>query len=97
MNAVESFQSQVMPLMESLIEYLAQVGDSSAHGFFTEIYGMLGVANEEAELLEVCLALSTSAFQGFAYDAYSSLLLDDLLARAEQLAMTFSASDTRIN
>ena len=97
MNALDESKAQLMPLMESLVEYLSQAGDTLAVGFFAEIYGMLGSVEAEEELLEVCLALSTSAFQGFAFDPYAALLLDELLARAEQLAFTFSANESAPN
>ncbi len=58
---------------------------------------MLASASEEEELLEVCMALSTSAFQGFQFDMQSAALLDELLAQAEQLAFTFSASSNQVN
>ena len=45
MNAIEQCQAELMPRMEALVSYLSQGTEMLQHGFFTEIYGMLGAAN----------------------------------------------------
>jgi hypothetical protein len=91
-NAVTATRDTLLTQMETLIHYLNESGDPMALGFFNQIYDMTANVSEEDELLELFLALSTTAFQGFVLDPYAAALTDDILAFAEQVSHTFSAS-----
>ena len=79
------------PRLDALVEYLGESGEHRAAAFFSSLAAALAAADEEAALLEVFLALSTTAFQGFEFDAVVAAGVDELLAYAEQVSHTFSA------
>jgi hypothetical protein len=90
MDAIETVKQALTGRLERLIQYLGEVGDPMALGFFGQIYDMLLEVQREEELLEVFLAMSTAAFQGFTLDPFAATLADDALGYAEQVAHTFS-------
>ncbi len=92
MEALHAVKRELAPRLDSLVEYFNQVQEIRAAAFFSEIASALAAVEEEADLLEVFLALSTTAFQGFQFDPVSAAGVDDVLAYAEQVSHTFTAS-----
>ncbi|MEM6999558.1 MAG: hypothetical protein AAF529_02145 [Pseudomonadota bacterium] len=92
--AVVSVQALLRPKFSAVIEYLGDQHDPLATSFFVELLVQLNSAKVEEHLLELCLALSTTAFMGFVFDEHSAALVDDLLASAESVALTFSAGSS---
>ena len=96
-NAVEATRDALLAQLEGLIQYLNGAGDPMALGFFSQIYDMTANVEEEEQLLELFMALSSTAFQGFTLDPYAALLTDEILAFAEQISHTFSASGNSVH
>ena len=95
MNGIQTVKQELGHRLEQLIQYLGEAGDPMALGYFGQIYDLLLNVTEEEQLLEVFLALSTAAFQGFTLDPFSAFLADDILAYAEQVAQTFSVDSDK--
>jgi hypothetical protein len=93
MEALQTVKATLSPRLDALVQYLGDVGDIRAAAFFSEIAAALKAAREEGELLEVFLALSTTAFQGFQFDPAAAADVDEILAYAEQVSHTFAASE----
>ena len=61
-------------------------------GLKPELAIQLAQAKTEADLLGWCIELSRAAFIGIDYDQVSWALADEILADAELISMTFTAS-----
>lgn len=61
-------------------------------GFFTNILAKTHGMQVEEDVLGLFFELSTTAFLGFEYPATVAVAIDDLLAAAEQIAFTMTAS-----
>ncbi|MEM0955665.1 MAG: hypothetical protein AAGI24_16105 [Pseudomonadota bacterium] len=83
------------PQLDALVEHLTVVQEYRAASFFSEIASALERVAEEADLIEVFLALSTTAFQGFIFDPQAAVAVDEVLAYAEQVSQTYMADDSR--
>jgi hypothetical protein len=94
-GALDSVKATLAPQMEALVEYFNATQEFRAAAFFSEIATALERVTEEADLIEVFLALSTTAFQGFMFDAAAAAAVDDVLAYAEQVSQTFMADDSQ--
>ncbi len=92
--AIAEVQALIRPKLERLIEYLADQHESMASAFFTNLLIQLVQARSETDLLGWCIELSTTAFVGIQFDPVSWALTDEILADAERISMTFSASDS---
>ena len=65
MGSLDTVKTGLSPRLDRLVEHLTRVQEVRAAAFFTEISAALDAVSEESDLLEVFLALSTTAFQGF--------------------------------
>jgi hypothetical protein len=96
MLALESVKVELEPRLDRLVEHLTAIEEVRGAAFFAGIRQTVSTVEEEADLLEAFFALSTVAFQGFAFDGLAARLADEVLAYAEQVSHTFMASgDTR--
>lgn len=93
MEALEAVKIELSPRLDEVVTYLESVEEWVAAAFFAGIGASLLAAEEEAELLEVFLALSTTAFQGFLLDSTAAARVDEILAFAEQVSHTFAVSE----
>lgn len=93
MEALDTVKAELTPRLDTLVAYLESIEEWMAAAFFAGIAAALVAADEEEELLEVFLALSTTAFQGFALDATAAANVDAILEFAEQVSQTFAASE----
>ncbi len=94
MDAIATVKTELKPKLEGLIGYLNETGEVAAASFFTNILVILVGLEEEEELLALFIELSTTAFQGFFFDEASWAMTDEILAYAEQVAQTFTASES---
>ncbi|MCX2980813.1 hypothetical protein EYC98_07970 [Halieaceae bacterium IMCC14734] len=89
---IEDVRNRLLPRLQLLIQYLEKTEDSAALPFFQSLQASLVAANSEVELQELFLILATAAFQPFTLDSTAALLVDEVLALAEQVAHTLSAA-----
>ena len=82
MEALQTVKSAMSPRLDALVEHLSDIEEGRAAAFFAEIAVALTAAEAEEDLLEVFLALSTTAFQGFEFDPVAAASIDDILAYA---------------
>ena len=91
MQALESIKVELEPLLDRLVEHLTTIEEVRGAGFFAGVRQAISAVEEEADLLEAFFALSTVAFQGFAFDGLAANLADEVLAYAEQVSHTYMA------
>ena len=94
MNMIESIRQEFRPQLQRLSNYLDLGGDRNAAAFFRQLEAKLDKTHNEEELLNLFMALSTTAFQGFQLDPFAIRVADQLLMQAQHYAVTLSA-DTR--
>ncbi len=80
-----------MPLMKDVLDTCR---DAGALTFFSLLAIQLHEAREDAQLLDFFLNLSTTAFQGFPFTPEEDLVIDRLLAMAEDIAHALSAGES---
>ena len=91
--AVDAVQQTIIDVSSRIESVLASLGDRepAASMFFLEVQRVLVGARDEADLIDVFIALSTTAFHGFEFPTDSLEPIDLLLADAERIAFTFTA------
>lgn len=94
MQAMELIRAEFNPQFVRLINYLHLTDQFRAAEFFRGVQASLGAAREEEDLLGLLLVLSTTAFQRFDLDPYAGQVVDRMLMRAQQFALTLSADAT---
>lgn len=85
------------PAVTDLVDYLEQSYQPQALAFFQQVQHRLAHVDEEDDLLELFMMLSMTAFQGWQMDPMGSMMADRILAYAEQVAHTFSASNDNVH
>lgn len=91
MDALDTIKAELSPRLDALAEHFKNLQDPRAAAFFSGIAVSLAAVEEEADLLEVFFALSTTAFQGFIFDPVAASGVDEVLAYAEQVSHAFTA------
>ncbi len=91
MDALETIKAELAPRLDALVEHFQSLQDPRAAAFFSGLSAALVAVQEEADLLEVFFALSTTAFQGFSFDPVAAAGVDEVLAYAEQISHAFTA------
>ncbi len=91
MDALDTIKVELSPRLDALAQHFEDLQDPRAAAFFTGIAANLAAVKEEADLLEVFFALSTTAFQGFSFDPVAASGVDEVLAYAEQVSQAFTA------
>jgi hypothetical protein len=69
----------------------AEAADRPLHAFFTGILQQAQAMRAEADVVELFVELSTTAFLGFQYEPEVAMAIDDLFAAAERIAFTMAA------
>jgi len=82
----------IQPKLTRLIEYVNEQHELTASVYFTELAIQLAQAKTEPDLLGWCIELSRAAFVGIEYDPTSWAMADEILADAERVSLTFTAS-----
>ena len=95
MTALETIQRELKPQLQRLSQYLDSTQSCNAAAFFRNMHDDLAKAVDEEQLLDVFLALSTTAFQDFMLDPFAAQVADRVLMRAQHYAHTLSADDER--
>ena len=90
--AIIEVQQLITPKLTRLIEYVNEQHELTASVYFTELAIALAQAKTEPDLLGWCIELSRAAFVGINYDQVSWALTDEILADAERISLTFTAS-----
>lgn len=92
MDALEQARSQLIPLLVALDAELEQDGDAEMRAFFARILRMLQHASDLEDLAGPFMELSTCAFRGFSPGLGAAALIDGVLAAAQAISHTLSAS-----
>lgn len=97
MQVVDAIKGELLPRTKALIAHLELYGNPQAERFFTSIRDYLCRVEEEDDLAEFFMALSTAAFQGLVLDPKATHMADDILMRAGSLARTLGADPGSVN
>ncbi len=90
-SALDVAHDEMLPLLRRLVELATEAHQTDQAAFFSAIARGIEHATDAEDLAEPFMGLSTSAFQGFAFAPATAVLLDQVLARAQQLSHTLSA------
>lgn len=85
-DAVASAQEEILPNLRALCETAEADGEPEVSAFFQRIAKQIEAAQEEADLADPFMELSTSAFRGFSMSFGVTLLLDDILDRSARIS-----------
>jgi len=103
----EQARAALMPLIHKVLDRIGgpltvdagEAGPATAAAdpglriFFTGVLLQARTMQHEEDVLVLFFELSTTAFQGFVYPPDVAAAIDELLAAAEQIAFTMTASD----
>ena len=91
MKTLDDIRAHLLERFGLLDQYLGETEEESARQFFQQVKAQLVAVEDEADLQMVFFNLSTTAFQPFYLDPMAAVLVDDILAYAENVAHAFSA------
>lgn len=89
-------REELVPLLRALCALSESASSPDQQRFFTAILAGIERARDGVDLAEPFMELSMSAFMGFRYDSASAMLLDELLAKAQQLTEVLSLDDAEV-
>ncbi len=92
-DASQIVQEDLLPRMNALCERARSLDEPAQEAFFERILRSLESARQVEDLADPFMALSTAAFQGFLFAPDVALVLDEVLAISQSIAMTMTASD----
>jgi len=94
----DEVRAQLLPLLDQVLESVADQPDDRLRAFFGSIRSQLEHAASEEELLTPFLRLAGTAplVHSVGVDPFSLMVIDVLLERAQELAQTLSA-DGRVH
>ena len=96
-DALQTVKSELEPALERLVAVLEQEGEQKQRAFFVHVLDLVRACRDIEDLAAPMMELSASAFIGFQYSLSVQLLLDRVLASAQQAAMTLSADAENTN
>ena len=91
MELVENARTQLEPLIVGVLDSLDEQVQVIETSFFTLLLIQLRQMAEDADLMNLFLELSTTAFQGFVFSESQLRLIDEVLATAEYIAFALTA------
>ena len=89
-SIVAAAKEQLKPHFERVLETVKGPMEQS---FFTEGLLRLTAAEQDEQILELFFHLSSTAFMGCEFGPKEQIVIDDLLAQAEQIAFALSADE----
>lgn len=95
-DPVDHAQSELAPLLTSILMLLEDEGSPDQERFFRSILDSIRVAREAEDLAGAFMQLSMSAFMGFRFSPSVALLLDRLLAQSQELTEVLALDESEI-
>ena len=90
MDLLSTARAELAPLIDAVLDALSE-DDPAPLVFFTLMRRNLEALANEGDLQALFFELSTTAFQGFTFDASQAAAIDRLLAACQDIAHTLSA------
>jgi hypothetical protein len=90
-------REELVPLLRALCVLAESSARPDQERFFAAILAGIECARDGVDLAEPFMELSTSAFRGFRFDSASAMLLDDLLAKAQDLTEVLSVDESVVH
>ncbi|MEM7015859.1 MAG: hypothetical protein AAF512_00810 [Pseudomonadota bacterium] len=100
MDAIETVKQELAPLLDRLLLLLQEENNDTGCMFFENVAANLANAQAEEDLIILFIEhLSASAFivHQSPFQPAALAVLDELLQKAESLALTFSVSAENVN
>ena len=85
-DAVKYAREELLPNLRALCETAEADGEPEVSAFFDRIRKQVEAAQDEADLADPFMELSTSAFRGFSMSFGVPLLLDEVLDRSARIS-----------
>jgi hypothetical protein len=96
-DALESAQRDIVPRLQMLCDAVRDAGEKDQLVFFDDIRVRIEKAHSVDELLEPFMALSTSAFRGFAMNWESIAILDEVLATSSHISEILARGEETVH
>lgn len=88
---VQQVRAELVPLLDAIARQESVVASPGAADFFRRVAATIAEAREVDDLGGPFMELATTAFRGFVLDPHATLLVDQLLERAQLYALLFSS------
>lgn len=88
---VEQVRTEMLPLLDEIARQESVVASPGATDFFRRVAATIAEAREVDDLGGPFMELATTAFRGFVLDPHATVLIDQLLERAQLYAVLFSS------
>jgi len=95
-TAIDGVKADLVPLLGELVRLTGENGEEAQTRFFRRILASLARCQDFEDLAGPFMELSQSAFLGFHFTPDVSLLIDQVLERAQIVAQTLSASGDEV-
>lgn len=89
-------RKELVPLLRALCALAESSERPDQQRFFAAILAGIERARDGVDLAEPFMELSMSAFMGFRFDASTAMLLDELLAKAQDLTEVLSIDESEV-
>ncbi|HAC80263.1 MAG: hypothetical protein P8K76_10745 [Candidatus Binatia bacterium] len=96
-DALESAHRDIVPRLQMLCDAVRDAGEKDQLVFFDEIRVRIEKAHSVDELLEPFMALSTSAFRGFAMNWESIAILDEVLETSSHISEILARGEETVH
>ena len=90
-------RKELGPLLRALCALSESAATPDQEHFFAAILAGIERARDGVDLAEPFMELSMSAFMGFRFDAPTAMLLDELLAKAQDLTEVLSVDESVVH
>lgn len=88
---VDRVQTEMLPLLDEIARQESVVASHGGADFFLRVREAIAGARDVDDLGGPFMELATTAFRGFVLDAHATVLIDQLLERAQLYALLFSS------
>lgn len=92
--SIDDIKQPLIDKLEALLDEFS-FAELDAATFFADVLARLRGAEDEQQLLNIFLVLSTTAFRGLHFELETLPRIDALLETAEQISTLFAAPATR--
>lgn len=90
---VDQVRAEILPLLDEIARQESVLASHGGADFFLRVRDAIAAARDVDDLGGPFMELATTAFRGFVLDAHATVLIDQLLERAQLYALLFSSRD----
>jgi hypothetical protein len=88
---LDQVRTEILPLLDEIARQESVIASRGGSDFFLRVRDAIAAARDVDDLGGPFMELATTAFRGFVLDAQATVLVDQLLERAQLYALLFSS------